>query len=60
MISPRRAHSAVRAVRKNDDPVVLAAIADRSEDLQLAAEERMGRVGDADLGGAFMIRMSIL
>jgi hypothetical protein len=50
----------VRTIRKNDDPVDLAAIADRSEDLQLAAEERMGRVGDADLGGAFMIRMSIL
>jgi len=47
-------------IRKNDDPMVLAAIADRSEDLQLATEERMGRVGDADLGGTFMIRISIL
>jgi hypothetical protein len=50
----------VRTVRKNDDPVELAAIADRSEDLQGAAEQGMGRVGDADLGGAFMILISIL
>jgi hypothetical protein len=50
----------VRTVRKNDDPVVLATITDGSEDLQLAAEEGMGRVGDADLGGAFMIRISTL
>jgi hypothetical protein len=60
MIGPRRAHGAVRTVRKNDDPVELAAIVDRPEDLQLAAEEGMGRVGDADLGGAFMIPISIL
>jgi hypothetical protein len=50
----------VRTVRQNDDPVELAAIADRSEDLQGAAEQGMGRVGDADLGGAFMILTSIL
>jgi hypothetical protein len=50
----------VRPVRKNDDPVELAAITDRSEDLQLSTKEGMGRVGDADLGGAFMIRISIL
>jgi hypothetical protein len=50
----------VRTVGKNDDPVELAAIADRSEDLQRAAEQGMGQVGDADLGGAFMILISIL
>jgi hypothetical protein len=47
-------------VRKDDDPVELATVADRSEDLQLAAEEGMGRVGDADLRGAIMIRISTL
>jgi len=50
----------VRAVRKNDDPVEFTATADRSEDLQLATEERMGRVRDADLGRAFMILISTL
>jgi hypothetical protein len=50
----------VRTVRKNDDPVELTAIADRSEDLQLATEEGMGRVGDADLGRTFMILISTL
>jgi hypothetical protein len=50
----------MRTVRKNDDPVEFAATADRSEDLQLAAEEGMGWVGDADLSGAFMILISIL
>jgi hypothetical protein len=33
VIGPGRAHGAVRAVRKNDDPVVLAAITDRPDDL---------------------------
>lgn len=50
----------MRAVRKNDDPVELAAIADRPNDTQRAAEEGMRRVSDADLGGRFMILISIL
>jgi hypothetical protein len=50
----------VRTIRKNDDPVELAAVTNRAKDLQLAAVEGMGRVGDADLGRTFMILISTL
>jgi hypothetical protein len=50
----------VRAVGKNDHPVDLTAIADRSNDAQPALEERMGMVGDTDLNWTFMILICIL
>jgi len=50
----------VRTVRKNDYPMQLTAIADRSKDLQFATEEGMGLVRDADLSRTFMILICIL